>query len=57
MGSRPPSRTPRPRSSAGAEIAKIRSQLKAVIDNYNSVDAGSDLAKQAYTEIDKVRGK
>jgi tripartite ATP-independent transporter DctP family solute receptor len=39
-----------------AEIAKIRTKLKPVIDKYSNA-VGADFAKQVYTEIDKVRGK
>jgi tripartite ATP-independent transporter DctP family solute receptor len=39
-----------------AELAKIRTKLKPVIDKY-SASVGADFAKQVYTEIDKVRGK
>ncbi|MFO1413146.1 MAG: TRAP transporter substrate-binding protein [Burkholderiales bacterium] len=38
-----------------AELAKIRTKLKPVIDKY-SQQVGADFAKQVYTEIDKVRG-
>ena len=37
-----------------AEVAKIRTKLKPVIDKY-SANVGADFAKQVYTEIDKVR--
>jgi tripartite ATP-independent transporter DctP family solute receptor len=39
-----------------AEVAKIRTKLKPVIDKY-SANVGADFTKQVYTEIDKVRGK
>ncbi|HYQ99878.1 MAG TPA: TRAP transporter substrate-binding protein [Casimicrobiaceae bacterium] len=39
-----------------AEIAKIRTKLKPVIDKF-SAQVGADFAKQVYGEIDKVRGK
>jgi tripartite ATP-independent transporter DctP family solute receptor len=39
-----------------AEVAKIRTKLKPVIDKY-SATVGADFAKQVYAEIDKVRGK
>lgn len=39
-----------------AEVAKIRTKLKPVIDKY-SASVGADFAKQVYTELDKVRGK
>jgi tripartite ATP-independent transporter DctP family solute receptor len=39
-----------------AEVAKVRTKLKPVIDKY-SANVGQDFAKQVYTEIDKVRGK
>jgi tripartite ATP-independent transporter DctP family solute receptor len=39
-----------------AEVAKVRTKLKPVIDKY-SANVGSDFAKQVYTEIDKVRGR
>jgi TRAP-type C4-dicarboxylate transport system substrate-binding protein len=38
-----------------AEVAKIRTKLKPVIDKY-SAQVGPDFAKQVYAEIDKVRG-
>jgi tripartite ATP-independent transporter DctP family solute receptor len=41
---------------APAEVAKVRTKLKPVIDKY-SANVGQDFAKQVYTEIDKVRGK
>jgi tripartite ATP-independent transporter DctP family solute receptor len=37
-----------------AEIAKIRTKLKPVIDKF-SANVGADFAKQVYAEIDKVR--
>lgn len=37
-----------------AEVAKIRTKLKPVIDKY-SANVGSDFAKQVFTEIDRVR--
>jgi tripartite ATP-independent transporter DctP family solute receptor len=39
-----------------AEVAKIRTKLKPVIDKY-SANVGLDFAKQVYSEVDKVRGK
>jgi len=39
-----------------AEVAKIRTKLKPVIDKY-SANVGADFTKQVYSEIDKVRGK
>ena len=39
-----------------AEVAKIRTKLKPVIDKY-SATVGADFAKQVYAEIDKARGK
>ena len=39
-----------------AEIAKVRTKLKPVIDKY-SANVGGDFAKQVYAEIDKGRGK
>jgi TRAP-type transport system periplasmic protein len=39
-----------------AEIAKIRTKLKPVIDKYSN-NVGADFAKQVFAEIDKVRGK
>ena len=39
-----------------AEVAKVRTKLKPVIDKY-SANVGQDFAKQVYAEIDKVRGK
>jgi tripartite ATP-independent transporter DctP family solute receptor len=38
-----------------AELAKVRTKLKPVIDKY-SQQVGADFAKQVYGEIDKVRG-
>ena len=37
-----------------AEVAKIRTKLKPVIDKF-SANVGADFAKQVYAEIDKVR--
>jgi len=37
-----------------AEVAKIRTKLKPVIDKY-SANVGADFAKQVYGEVDKVR--
>jgi TRAP-type transport system periplasmic protein len=37
-----------------AEVAKIRTKLKPVIDKY-SANVGADFAKQVYAEIEKVR--
>lgn len=37
-----------------AEVAKVRTKLKPVIDKY-SANVGADFAKQVYAEIDKVR--
>lgn len=39
-----------------AEVAKIRTKLKPVIDKY-SANVGADFTKQVYSEVDKVRGK
>jgi len=39
-----------------AEIAKIRTKLKPVIDKYSN-NVGPDFAKQVFAEIDKARGK
>ncbi len=39
-----------------AEIAKVRTKLKPVIDKYSAA-VGADFAKQVYTEIDKVRAQ
>ena len=39
-----------------AELAKIRTKLKPVIDKY-SANVGADFAKQVFTEIEKVRGE
>ena len=39
-----------------AEVAKVRTKLKPVIDKY-SATVGADFAKQVFAEIDKVRGK
>jgi len=39
-----------------AELAKIRTKVKPVVDKY-SAEVGPDLVKQLYAEIDKVRGK
>jgi len=39
-----------------AEVAKVRTKLKPVIDKF-SANVGPDFAKQVYVEIDKVRGK
>jgi len=41
---------------APAEVAKIRTKLKPVIDKF-SANVGADFAKQFYAEIEKVRGK
>jgi tripartite ATP-independent transporter DctP family solute receptor len=37
-----------------AEVAKIRTKLKPVIDKY-SANVGTDFAKQVYSELDKLR--
>jgi TRAP-type C4-dicarboxylate transport system substrate-binding protein len=37
-----------------AELAKIRTKLKPVIDKF-SAQVGADFAKQVYAEIDKLR--
>src|SRR5512138_1697532 len=39
-----------------AEVAKIRTKLKPVIDKY-SANVGADFAKQVYAELDKLRTK
>ena len=39
-----------------AEIAKVRTKLKPVIDKF-SANVGADFAKQVYAEIDKVRAR
>jgi tripartite ATP-independent transporter DctP family solute receptor len=39
-----------------AEVAKVRTKLKPVIDKF-SANVGPDFAKQVYGEIDKVRAK
>lgn len=41
---------------APAELARMREKVKPVIEKYTNV-VGADLVKQAYAEIDKVRGK